>query len=657
MTLELARTDVLLAAPALFALLLLLHRRRPRIEPLEVSSLLLWEGTGDERAAARRARRVSPRFWLQLLGLLLLVAALAGPTLVEPPRSGRRLLLLVDVSASMQARVAGSTRFELARAEVRRRLGALGPGDRAMLVAFSSRPRIVEPWTDRRARLDDALERLAPDDAPDGLRAALTLARAILRQAGTGSEAVLVSDRPVRVSGAPAGVSLETVAIGGGLDAVRRVDAPDDASAEADPSRGAAEIAGPGPGGPTDPANVAITGLDVSQGPFTALADTTAHATVRNFSSSRPVTLVARSGPAGQEAEIGRWTATLAADEQRVFVLRGIPAAGRVEFALAHDDEGDALAIDDRATTWIRPQGAVRTLAVSDDPALIATLRRLTEATGTFDLVPASIAGRAAGPAADHDLAIFHRASTAGWTKGALVIAPVEDELFSVGGTIGDVRTVDWDPSSPLARHLQYPLSHQGLAARVLVPRFDARPVVRVAAEHGDVPVVWAGEHGGRRVAALAFDIASLDLGAEENLPVLVLVLNALRWLDPLVDDLPAVVPTGHAPSVDETSHRLRSAPAGASFPFARLGEYVFDTPAGERRYVAELRDARESDLRVGASEVDIVWPAPVDAAAPSPQPEGPETGPLAPLLYGLALTVLAGEWWLYRRARGEAHA
>jgi hypothetical protein len=127
----------LLALPALAAIYLLHNRSRPR----PVSSLLLWT---DARVAPEGGRRFDPprpplAFWLELLAVLLLVLAAAGPQVPANP-GARPLVVVLDDSFSM---LAGE------------RPQVLGEGSRRAAEV----ERLLDNWTCRApaARLDPAI--------------------------------------------------------------------------------------------------------------------------------------------------------------------------------------------------------------------------------------------------------------------------------------------------------------------------------------------------------------------------------------------------------------------------------------------------------------------------------------------------------------------
>ena len=96
-----------------------LVRRRPR--RVVFSSLLLLRGSFVQAGSRPWGRlRLPLIFFLQLLFLLLLILASARP--VFTVRSPQKIALILDNSASMQAREGRESRFEQARAEARRRL-------------------------------------------------------------------------------------------------------------------------------------------------------------------------------------------------------------------------------------------------------------------------------------------------------------------------------------------------------------------------------------------------------------------------------------------------------------------------------------------------------------------------------------------------------
>src|SRR5207244_3309966 len=126
----------------------------------------------------RRRFRPALLFVLQLVLLLALIAGLVRPYVqsATPAAERVRLLVVLDVSASMQAREEGGTRFELARRRARALVAQLLTGDEVMLVTAAERAHVLLAWTADHARAQDRLEALEPLDTPTDLAAALELA-------------------------------------------------------------------------------------------------------------------------------------------------------------------------------------------------------------------------------------------------------------------------------------------------------------------------------------------------------------------------------------------------------------------------------------------------------------------------------------------------
>lgn len=155
------RPDVLwglLVVPALLALAVW-RSRHP-------AATIRFPGTAAVGVAVRHAhpwRRHLPlaAFSLTLVALLL---GLARPTVAVPVRSPRlNVVLVLDVSSSMDATDLAPSRLDAARAAAHAFLQAVHPRVRVGLVAFSTTAAPVVPLTRDRGRLRSAVNRLATE--------------------------------------------------------------------------------------------------------------------------------------------------------------------------------------------------------------------------------------------------------------------------------------------------------------------------------------------------------------------------------------------------------------------------------------------------------------------------------------------------------------
>ena len=159
---------------------------------------------GDPAVLARGSTLPAPRtagmLWtLRLGGLALALVALARPQLGERQtdlvRTGRDVLVLLDLSRSMLVTDAGGTRLAAAK-RIAWDLAERAPGDRVGLVVFGGSAFLQLPLTSDRGALQLFLDQASPDDLGDpatDLSAALvTAVRTFEHEGDEGRRAVVV---------------------------------------------------------------------------------------------------------------------------------------------------------------------------------------------------------------------------------------------------------------------------------------------------------------------------------------------------------------------------------------------------------------------------------------------------------------------------------
>ena len=185
----------LAAAAAAVPLLLLLYFLKLKRRELLVASTLLWRRAVQDlqvNAPFQRLRR-NLLLLLQMLILLAILAALARPVLSMRPGRGRRHVILIDRSASMNAVEAGRSRLAEAKSRAKLLVESLRTStgfalrdvsDRAMVIAFDERAKVACSFTSDKAALRAAIERIDPTDGVSRLGQALTVARAFAQSPG-----------------------------------------------------------------------------------------------------------------------------------------------------------------------------------------------------------------------------------------------------------------------------------------------------------------------------------------------------------------------------------------------------------------------------------------------------------------------------------------
>ncbi len=204
-------TALLAAAIALpvFIALYILRLRRTR---LVIPSTLLWrQVTRDlEVNAPIRKLRTSLLFFLQLLLLATLVAAIGEPAIKGEADIAQRVVILIDRSASMNAADAPGQRTRLEHAKTLA-LGIVDSMSRrrdqgmAAVLAFGASAEVIQNFSTSRAVLRDAIAAIEPTDEEADFAAALDLAGSFAagldEDEAAATEVVIISDGGVMREG------------------------------------------------------------------------------------------------------------------------------------------------------------------------------------------------------------------------------------------------------------------------------------------------------------------------------------------------------------------------------------------------------------------------------------------------------------------------
>ena len=161
-----------------------LYVLKVRLRRVAVSTNLFWKQICDEKP---------PRsFWqhfrhllsllLQLLCLLLIVIAIADPYLSRELLESRRLVLVIDNSASMRATDVAPSRLDAAKAAALEIMDGLRFRDEVAIVLAGSTPEVVVGMSGNTPTLRDAINAIPFSDSPTQLTAAIDLGRQLIGQ-------------------------------------------------------------------------------------------------------------------------------------------------------------------------------------------------------------------------------------------------------------------------------------------------------------------------------------------------------------------------------------------------------------------------------------------------------------------------------------------
>lgn len=647
-----------LTLPAILVLYLLKRRYQDQM----VSSTYLWRQALRDLEASSPWQKLRRHLllYLQLAAAALLVLAAVRPALLTRAPSGD-VIVVLDVSASMQATDVAPSRFEVARSRARALIEGLGRGDRLTLVTASSRPRVLAVASRDRAELLRALGEAQVTNETADLEAALKTALASLqgRSGQTPSvSAVVLSDgrvTPASRPNWPMTVRYERVGEDTGNLAVL-------AFSLALPQPPAAASA---QGGPTAPSTgaPALTGLvrvaNYGASPAGAVLDLLANGQVV---ATRDLSL-----KAGEEQDLTVADLPLEPSYQaRIQPVAGAPAGS------------DSLAVDNVAYAVSPSADRVRALLVTSGNRFLERAMSLYPGLEVYRATPDEF-GALTHPEA-YALVVFD-----GYLPDRLpgtnlwLVNPPRDNLVGVTASRAVAGLEASNPSDPLLRYVD--LTGWSIArSHRLDPGGWARPLL-VEAQGPDAGGVLAaaGEKDGRRNVVWGFDIHDSDLPLRPAFPIL--VQNTLSWLSPsnLVpqgairpgDLVQLTLPPGASkagvvgPDGRSTDLRPGEPFTGAARPgIYRLVAEGTEAPR-EVSFAVNLNTTVESDLNP-AETLPLAGPGSSAQGAAAPEdPGAAESGPgavqsaavgplgrreLWPLLTLGALAILTAEWWVSTR-------
>ncbi len=651
--------------PALLILYFLKLRRREEVVP----STLLWRRAVQDlqvNAPFQRLRK-SLLLFLQLTVIGLAVFALARPIIQSSATEADRLVLLIDQSASMNAREADGTRLEQAKQQAVRLVrtlnrrnagwrsfltfGAAETRTQALVIAFAERARIISPFTTNTADLVSLIEQIEPTDGPTDLREALELAEAYMAPpamttdktpvpAASGARLILISDGRI--------AHLDDVVLKSGTLEFLRIGATDD--------------------------NVGITALR-TQRSYERPEQLSVFLTVRNFGPApvetdvslyvdgtlamvRAVRLAAPAAPSAAPARDAEPPAEEGSSASLSFDLP-LNKAAVLEARLSREDR---LAVDNRAWAVIPPPRKLRVLTVTEKNYFLdSVLRGLPLEEFPFATPAQYEANTGQAYEADgtsrFDVVIFDKVRPAKLPAGNFLFLGATPPLagFPEGQADENFALIWWEETHPLLRHVALDSVVVAKGLSLPVPK---EAEVLIEGPRGPVLARYAAE--GRHCLVLGFAVENSNWWSKPSFPVF--MYNAIRYLgggaevadgplrpgETLRFPAPAGVESLTLTRPDARTEKLRVDASGTAYygNTDRAGVYAVDGGLpGRDQFAVNLEDDWESDI------------------APPPGPLTVDRRPVAELnairtatpevwrwFVGAALALVLFEWWVYNR-------
>ncbi len=594
------------------ALYLLDRSRRKQV----VSTLRFWVAAENPVPASRRKHIQQPwSLLLQLLGMGLLLMAVAQLRFGSPEQVGRDHVLILETSAWMGARSGGRTLMDLARDRARRYVRALPSRDRVMLVRADALATPATQFEPGRARIEAAIRESQPGSTALNLERALEFARHIQSQQGRRAGEIAFIG-----SGRTAASDSGALAAPKNLRAILIPDAIENC--------GLRKIGLRRSGADAD-----LWEIYISVHNYGAKAKNVAVSL--NFGTQDP----AMRTPAGSQ------TATIASNSETelAFQYRTASAGILGVYLTPHD----SFPADDHADLELPAQPSLQVTVYSNQPDLLKPLLASTPRVTAIYRKPAEYRPTGGGLVIlDRFIPPQRPAADSIWIDPPAVGSPIPVRTQVSGVAFGG-----WDSSQPQAAGLRtkdFKLEHasvlQAAPGDVVIGVVDAGPVI--VARNSQPKIAVLGFHPA--LSAMRYELATPLLFA-----------NLLRWVSPelfqrleisggSVGAVKLAVESGQASNVKVLGED------GKPLPFTvrdNAVDFFAGSPgevrvaAGDREYMYSLTLPELSDSR---------WKPPAGAmrGLPAIAPAVAAARDVWPVLSILGALCLLAEWMLYGRFR-----
>ncbi|MEX2138327.1 MAG: BatA and WFA domain-containing protein [Pirellulales bacterium] len=495
-----------------------------RLRRVPVSTNIFWRQIFDEkqpRSIWQHLRHLISLL-VQLALLLLLVGALAEPFFNWEVLEARRIVLVLDNSASMNATDVEPTRLDKAKQLAHNAAGRLRFRDQMAVVVAGTAPQVVCGMTDHERTLNNALEAVQPTDGPTRMTEAIALARRLLGDAENGRVVVVSDGCFEKADVLTAGEDIDLRVVG------------------------------------TRAPNIGLTNFQVRRSLLDPLgyeilvevtnqSDEPAECRLEVDLNDNPVDVIPLKLEPGQI-----WSQTLEKTSADGGTL------------LARIDHDDALAADNTALALLPKREIQKVILITKGNHF---LQKVFEANPLVHLTVVAEPPTKLDPGA---IVVFHRNMPAKLPPGRVLVVDPETstDLWTLGDKLANPIVTKQDTDSPLMRHVRLD--------NVLMPEARqlklTRPAANLATALSGDPLYAAIEEPNHKTLVLTVNIDQGDLTFRTAFPIM--VTNALAWFAGQSGELRESLVTGAAPEVALPSSATNSNAAAL----------VLRTPTGDER-------------------------------------------------------------------------
>ncbi|MCD6049326.1 MAG: hypothetical protein K0Q55_729 [Verrucomicrobia bacterium] len=593
--------------PVVIVFYMLKRRRTVRL----VSSTILWQKFLAETQANAPFQKLRNNWLLilQLLMLALAVFALARPYFATTTKETGLVVVILDGSASMQARDESPSRFEAARKEALKLVDGLKDTDQMIVLLSAGNTVVRQSPTAEKSTLRRVLEECQPGDTPTRVEEAFKLAQTLAKNRAH-VEVHFFSDGAIPAAENLSSIKLPVVyhqfgkrANNAGITAMDVRPHPEDASQRV----------------------VFASVFNASTNAQTVSAELRFNG---QFIDSKVLNLPAREASstvfAAEQKQSGTYTLKLKSDDD-----------------LAADNEASIISKMPRPVKVLLVSGGNRFLEsairVLPNVELNTASQLLTGGKG-FDIVVLDGVTPVTQPEVN---TLAWKVATTNW--------------FESWRTVENPDIVDWNANHPLMRFVTFDDVRVYSTLAVKAPKWGL-----VLVEAQQTPLVIAGEKGRQRLVWVGFDSLESQLPLRHSF--IIFMANAMDWLNPQQTDASQfTLQAGNAfrqPLFENVATATVTTPKGDKRELKlgdqakeliwsetyRVGLYKANYGTNETSFTVNLMDPAESDI-TPRSQVPVGAQGAVAAT----------TSKRANLEYWRwfamgALAVLMFEWWYYHR-------
>ena len=533
--------------------------KRRRVAHL-VSSTIIWKRFLNETQANSPFQKLRHNWLLiiQLIFLSLAIFALIRPYFSSKIESGRFVVVILDVSASMQATDVSLNRFELAKGEVNKMIDGMYDNDQMVLILSGGNTEVRQSPTSVKSILKKALDQVKVTDSPTRLLEAIKLSQNLSRNRAK-VEVHLFSD----------GVSSD-------LDAFELQDLN-------------LEYHRLGKGG----GNLGITSLEVRSNPE-QLGQQSVFATIGNFSTN---TMSSEVSLFFDDQMIGNRRLTVGPTNTASLVFSSNQRTNGVfRMKLKNDD---FLQVDNIGSVMGLTRRNVEVLLITKGNVF------LEKALRSIDDVNLIVKSSLTDSTPNVDVVVLDSIRPTVWPSGnVMAINTQSTNWFQPSGLLESPPIVDWKSAHPILRFVNFDNVQVAQSLNSELPTW-MNPIV----ETQSVPLIAVGENDANRCVWVGFNPLDSTWPLRVSFPIF--IANAIDWLDPkIVTNLSAGEPFSMR-MAEKGSAVVVTLPDGEIVETSTMGngEFVFaDTfqqgvyhakyGTNEISFCVNLLDAAESAIK-----------------------------------------------------------